>query len=102
MTLRIVQLGSARQPGEGLRIGTIRRPPRGVPKDRHSSDDWHDVWLPELAPSAAAVKHPLAAETPAEWKAFVKRQVGATARMSRAAIGRVLQELLRGHGARLG
>jgi len=48
------------------------------------------------------VKHPLAAETPAEWKAFVKRQVGATARMSRAAIGRVLQELLRGHGARLG
>ena len=73
MTLRIVQLGSPRQPGEGLRIGTVRRPPRGVPRSRYSSDDWYDVWLPELAPSAAAVKRALAAETPAEWKAFVKR-----------------------------
>jgi len=73
MTLRIVQLGSPRQPGEGLRIGTVRRPPRGVPKSRYSSDDWYDVWLPELAPSAAVVKRALAAETPAEWKAFVKR-----------------------------
>jgi uncharacterized protein YeaO (DUF488 family) len=73
MTLRIVQLGSPRQRDEGLRIGTVRRPPRGVPKGRYSSDDWFDVWLPELAPSAAAVKGALAAETPAEWKAFVKR-----------------------------
>jgi uncharacterized protein YeaO (DUF488 family) len=73
MTLRIVQLGSPRQRDEGLRIGTVRRPPRGVPKGRYSSDDWYDVWLPELAPSAAAVKRALAAETPAEWNAFVKR-----------------------------
>ena len=73
MTLHIVQLGSPRQPGEGLRLGTVRRPPRGVPKSHYSSDDWYDVWLPELAPSVAAVKHALAAETPAEWKAFVKR-----------------------------
>jgi uncharacterized protein YeaO (DUF488 family) len=73
MTLRIVQLGSPRQRGEGLRIGTVRRPPRGVLKSRYSSDDWYDVWLPELAPSAAAVKRALAAETPDEWKVFVKR-----------------------------
>lgn len=73
MTLRIVQLGSPRRPSEGLRIGTVRRPPRGVPRTRYSSDDWYDVWLPELAPSAAAVKRALAAETRAEWKAFVQR-----------------------------
>ena len=49
MTLHIVQLGSPRSPAEGLRIGTVRRPPRGVPKSRYSSDNWYDVWLPELS-----------------------------------------------------
>jgi uncharacterized protein YeaO (DUF488 family) len=73
MTLRIVRLGSPRFQGEGLRIGTVRRPPRGVPKNRYSKDNWYDVWLPELAPSAEAVKRALAAETSAEWNAFVKR-----------------------------
>ena len=73
MTLRIVQLGSPRQPGEGLRIGTVRRPPRGVPKSRYSSDNWYDVWLPELSPSATSVRHALSAETPAQWNAFVRR-----------------------------
>ena len=51
MAVRIVQLGTARQRREGLRIGTVRRPPRGVPKAQHASQDWYDVWLPNLAPS---------------------------------------------------
>jgi uncharacterized protein YeaO (DUF488 family) len=102
MTLRIVQLGSPRQPGEGLRIGTVRRPPRGVPKSRYSSDDWYDVWLPELAPSAAAVKRALAAETPAEWKAFVKRSVACYCEDESRCHRSVLRELLREHEARLG
>jgi uncharacterized protein YeaO (DUF488 family) len=73
MSVRIVRLGSARQRGEGLRIGTVRHPPRGVPKSRHAAEDWYDVWLPELAPSAAAVKAALAASTEREWTSFVKR-----------------------------
>ena len=71
MSLRIVRLGSPRAPDEGLRLGTVRRPPRGVPKERHAKDDWYDVWLPELAPSADLVKEALAAETDADWKRFV-------------------------------
>lgn len=70
MTLRIVRLGTPRLPGEGLRIGTVRRPPRGVPRERFASDDWYDVWFPVLAPSAEAVKAAQAASTPAEWSAF--------------------------------
>ncbi len=73
MAIRIVRLGSPRQRGEGLRIGTVRRPPRGVPKSRYAADDWYDVWLPELAPSAAAVKVALASDTAKAWAAFVKR-----------------------------
>jgi len=73
VTLSIVQLGSKRHMGEGLRIGTVRRPPRGVPKTRYSKDNWYDVWLPELAPSEAAVKAALAAETQSDWNRFVKR-----------------------------
>lgn len=56
MTLRVVRLGTERLPGEGLRIGTVRRPPRGVPKERFAADDWYDTWLPQLAPSAELVK----------------------------------------------
>lgn len=70
MSLRIVRLGTPRLPGEGLRIGTVRRPPRGVPKERHASDDWYDVWFPTLAPSPATLKLGLAAGTDAEWAAF--------------------------------
>ena len=56
MTARIVRLGTPRLRGEGLRIGTVRHPPRGVPKGRHASGNWYDVWLPILAPGAATVK----------------------------------------------
>jgi len=73
LTVRIVQLGSARAKGEGLRIGTVRHPPRGVPKSQHASQNWYDVWLPELAPSAAAIKLGRAASTPREWARFAKR-----------------------------
>ncbi len=73
MSIRIVQLGSKRKVKEGLRIGTVRRPPRGVPKERFAADDWYDVWLPQLAPSAELVKEARAAETPVEWKAFVRK-----------------------------
>lgn len=73
MPVRIVRLGTPRLPREGLRIGTVRRPPRGVPKARHAKDDWYDVWYPELAPSEAAVKAGLAASTEREWGAFVRR-----------------------------
>lgn len=73
MSVRIVRLGSARVPGEGLRIGTVRRPPRGVPKEEHASRDYYDVWYPNLAPSAETVKLAMSATTDAEWKAFAKK-----------------------------
>ena len=73
MSLRVVRLGSARLAHEGLRLGTVRHPPRGVPKARHAADDWYDVWLPELSPSAAAVKAAQAAATPKQWAAFARR-----------------------------
>ena len=73
MTARIVRLGSARARGEGLRIGTVRHPPRGVPKTQHAEQNWYDVWFPELAPSARTVKLAQAAETAQDWAAFVKR-----------------------------
>lgn len=73
MTLRIVRLGSARHPDEGTRIGTVRRPPRGVPKTAFASGNWYDVWFPTLAPSAETMKLGQDATTPAQWAAFVKR-----------------------------
>ena len=73
MTVRVVRLGTARIPGEGLRIGTVRHPPRGVPKSEHAAQNWYDVWLPELAPSARAVKLGQAAATERQWAAFVRR-----------------------------
>lgn len=127
MAVRIVRLGTPRLRGEGLRIGTVRRPPRGVPKSRYAADDWYDVWLPELAPSAATVKLAQAATTDRAWAAFMKRyraEMGAPERSRLldllAALSRdadfsvgcycadeshchrsVLRELLREHGARL-
>jgi uncharacterized protein YeaO (DUF488 family) len=56
-----------------VRIGTVRRPPRGVPKTQYAVQNWYDVWLPDLAPSAALVKTALATESAAEWRAFVNR-----------------------------
>jgi uncharacterized protein YeaO (DUF488 family) len=73
MTIRIVRLGTARSPGEGPRIGTVRRPPRGVPKAKFASENWYDVWFPNLAPSDATVKLAQDAATDREWAAFVKR-----------------------------
>ena len=73
MAIRVVRLGSPRAAGEGLRLGTVRRPPRGVPKAEFASRDFYDVWLPELAPSEALVKAAHGAETEADWRAFLKR-----------------------------
>jgi uncharacterized protein YeaO (DUF488 family) len=73
MSIRIVRLGTKRAPDEGLRVGTVRRPPRGVPKEKFASDDWYDVWLPQLAPSAELVKTALDSTSAREWQAFVKK-----------------------------
>jgi len=73
VSIRIVRLGTERLPGEGLRIGTVRHPPRGVPKSEHASRDFYDVWYPEFAPSAENVKLALHAATDKEWSAFVRK-----------------------------
>ncbi|MFQ1922356.1 DUF488 domain-containing protein [Aeromonas veronii] len=73
MALAIVRLGSPRLPDEGLRIGTVRRPPRGVPKSEFASQHWYDVWFPNLAPSSETMKLGQAAETPAQRAAFGKQ-----------------------------
>ena len=73
MPVRIVRLGSKRSAGEGLRIGTVRRPPRGVPKSQFAAQDWYDVWYPNLAPSAEVVKAALNATTDKEWRAFTRK-----------------------------
>ena len=73
MAIRIVRLGSPRARDEGLRIGTVRRPPRGVPKSEFASQDWYDVWYPNLAPSADQVKEAQEAATPKAWAAFAKK-----------------------------
>ena len=73
MSIRVVRLGTPRGPGEGLRLGTVRRPPRGVPRSEFARQNWYDVWFPNLAPSMTTMKTGLAAETPAQWSAFVRR-----------------------------
>lgn len=73
MAVRIVRLGSARHKNEGIRIGTVRRPPRGVPKSAFASQNWYDVWFPNLAPSADIIKLALEAETPAQWRVFANK-----------------------------
>ena len=73
MSIRIVRLGSERLPSEGLRIGTVRRPPRGVPKAEFASRNFYDVWLPNLAPSEELVKLGQAADDEKRWKTFVRR-----------------------------
>jgi len=72
MTIRILQLGSPRRPGEGLRLGTVRRPPRGVPKAEFARRDFYDVWLPALSPSAALVKAGLSVTDEADWQCFAR------------------------------
>eukprot|EP01036_Dinobryon_divergens_P047758 gene47758-64059_t len=73
MPLRIVRLGTPRAAGEGTRIGTVRRPPRGVPKAEFASQNWYDVWYPNLAPSVETMKQAQEAQTPAQWNAFVRK-----------------------------
>ncbi len=71
--MRVIRLGSQRKEGEGIRIGTVRLPPRGVPKAEFSSRNWYDVWFPNLAPSVATMKLAQAAETPTQWAKFARR-----------------------------
>jgi len=73
MAIRIVRLGSPRAAGEGLRLGTVRRPPRGVPKAEHAARDFYDVWLPDLAPSERLLKLALQASDERAWRSFVRR-----------------------------
>jgi len=127
MAIRVVQLGSPRAHHEGLRLGTVRRPPRGVPKAEHASRDFYDVWLPDLAPSERLVKQALGARSEREWHSFTRRYraemkrpearrllalLAALSRDSDFAVGcycaeesrchrSVLRALLREHGARL-
>ncbi len=128
MAIRIVRLGSPRSKGEGLRIGTVRRPPRGVPKTEFAARDFYDVWLPDLAPSDELVKRGQEAKSERDWIAFAKkyrtemkrpeaaRLLGLLAALSletNFAVGcycademrchrSVLRNLLKEHGARLG
>jgi uncharacterized protein YeaO (DUF488 family) len=73
MAIRIVRLGTARAADEGIRIGTVRRPPRGVPKTEFAVQNWYDVWFPNLAPSIETMKQGQEAKTPAQWSAFIKK-----------------------------
>jgi uncharacterized protein YeaO (DUF488 family) len=73
MSIRVVRLGTARSQGEGLRLGTVRRPPRGVPKRDYARRDFFDVWLPELAPSEALVSQARSAPDAKTWRSFVRR-----------------------------
>lgn len=72
MTLRVVRLGESREPHEGTRIGTVRRPPRGVRKENYASEDWFDVWYPDLSPSAELMALGKAVVTDQEWAGFVR------------------------------
>jgi uncharacterized protein YeaO (DUF488 family) len=99
MALRIVRLGSPRARGEGLRIGTVRHPPRGVRKEDHARLDWYDVWFPDLAPSPALLKQGRAAASTREWAAFARRFRAEMAAPDKVRILRLLAVL--SHGADL-
>jgi uncharacterized protein YeaO (DUF488 family) len=73
MAVRIVRLGSPREKHEGTRIGTVRRPPRGVPKSEFASQDWYDAWFPTLAPSLETMKLGQQATTEAQWTTFIRK-----------------------------
>ena len=73
MAIKIVRLGTKRSRGEGLRIGTVSRPPRGVPKSKFASQNWYDVWLPNVAPSAELMKLGKVAESEKEWAVFARK-----------------------------
>jgi uncharacterized protein YeaO (DUF488 family) len=90
MAISVVRLGTPRLADEGLRIGTVRRPPRGVPKAAFASRDFYDIWLPELAPSEALLKQGLLADDERSWRAFARRY---RAEMKAAEKGRLLDLL---------
>ena len=73
MVIRVVRLGSDRRKGEGTRVGTVRRPPRGVPRAEFASRNWYDVWFPNLAPSVETMKLGQQARTESEWAVFRKK-----------------------------
>ncbi len=73
MPITVVRLGSPRKPNEGLRVGTVRRPPRGVPKAQFARLDYYDVWLPGLAPSQELVTFGLRSQDVRSWKTFERR-----------------------------
>jgi uncharacterized protein YeaO (DUF488 family) len=128
MAIRIVRLGTARTASEGLRVGTVRRPPRGVPKSEFASRDFYDVWLPDLAPSEELVKEAQQAGDEREWNRFVKRYraemkrpeasrlialLAALSHQTNFSVGcycedearchrSILKQLLQEHGARIG
>jgi uncharacterized protein YeaO (DUF488 family) len=72
MSIRIVRLGAPREKSEGLRIGTVRRPPRGVSKNEYASRDFYDVWFPNLSPSETLLKS-TDPNDEASWKTFRRR-----------------------------
>ena len=90
MAIRMVQLGSPRQTDEGLRVGTVRRPPRGVPKSEYASRDFYDVWLPNLSPSPELMKEGKSAMDDRSWTLFAKKF---RAEMSRPEAVRILELL---------
>ena len=73
MSVRVVRLGTPRLSREGTRIGTVRRPPRGVPRDQFAAQNWYDVWFPNLAPSVETMKLGQQAVSPAQWSAFTRK-----------------------------
>ena len=73
MSIRIVRLGTERLPDEGLRIGTVRRPPRGIPKSEYAARDFYDVWFPNLSPSENLLKEGKASVLERDWKIFVRK-----------------------------
>ena len=73
MAIRVVRLGSPRTVDEGLRLGTVRRPPRGVPKAEYASRDFYDVWMPDLAPSEALLKQGQQASDDKAWRKFEQK-----------------------------
>jgi uncharacterized protein YeaO (DUF488 family) len=90
MAIRVVRLGSPRTPGEGLRLGTVRRPPRGVPKAEFASRDFYDIWVPDLAPSEKLLKEARETVDERAWQTFVKRYI---AEMRRPEAARLLSLL---------
>lgn len=84
MVVRVVRLGSARAADEGPRIGTVRRPPRGVPKANFASQNWYDVWFPNLAPSVETMKLGQEAKTSGQWAAFSRKYRAEMARPDNA------------------